>query len=337
MDAFRKFYSIENVYSDKTLEEFRSRVSEDEVWCVSEKVHGANFSFTTDGVTVKYAKRTSFLEPADLKQFYNCQNICDRITPKIVDIFNTLKLQIPTLETVTVYGELFGGGYSGIEKNPECKLVQKGVEYYHEHGFYAFDISITYDAQFKYLNYDEAVKLFERHNVFHAKIAFVGTLDECLIYSRATYEDLTDIPKALYGDDYKEILGNVREGNVIKPIIHHYMPSGSSVVLKDKNDKFKEKAGEKRLNLANLDVYKSVIKIAKLYITEVRLNNYISKNGPLTKENKGNYIGGLCHDAIEDFLKENPDKVETFKQMKQKVYKALSYKSRDLVTKMLNA
>jgi len=325
---FRKFCQIENSYNEKILSTFREQIDPSEIWCVLEKVHGANFSFTTDGKTVKYGKRSSFLGADGLKYFNNCEEICKQTEPQIISIFNMLKSQM-LVETITVYGELFGGGYSGVKKYPDCKLVQKGVEYYHKHGFYAFDIGITYNSQFKYLNYDEAVKLFEQYNIFHARILFSGTLDECLEYSHSTYEDLTEIPKLLYADDYKEIPGNVREGNVIKPIIHHYTKAGSSIILKEKNDKFKEKTNRK--SPINTDEYKALTDLIKSYITKNRLDNYISKEGPITKENLGSYIGGLYKDSIADFKKENPDQLLLFDKYKQKLAKVLSNKCRDLV------
>ncbi|MDN5422778.1 MAG: hypothetical protein L0G39_16725, partial [Chryseobacterium sp.] len=47
---FKTYNSIENAYQARVIDQIRLQGFGDEVFIVQEKVHGANFSFFTDGV-----------------------------------------------------------------------------------------------------------------------------------------------------------------------------------------------------------------------------------------------------------------------------------------------
>ncbi len=63
---FKKYNSIENAYQKVVLEQIIIHGFEKETYVVQEKVHGANFSFFTDGKEVKIAKRTDFIEENEM-------------------------------------------------------------------------------------------------------------------------------------------------------------------------------------------------------------------------------------------------------------------------------
>jgi len=80
MDFYR-FHSIENSYRKKFVEGIRSYPTG--TWCVTEKVHGSNFSFTTDGENILVGKRNSFLNDSeDYRKFFDCEELVNRISPR---------------------------------------------------------------------------------------------------------------------------------------------------------------------------------------------------------------------------------------------------------------
>lgn len=298
---FNKFHSIENSYREKFLQRIYQHDSANKQWCVTEKVHGANFSFTTDGKVVKPAKRTSFLENVD--KFYKCGDIVNKTIPKIKKLVNIVKANIENIDYITVYGELFGGFFKGEKKS---QMIQKGVQYCPDHNFMAFDILVVdIFGNERYMNYYEAITLFNDVGLFHANILFEGTLSEVLEWSSLHNADDSTIPELLGHD---KVVDNPREGHVLKPIDPAYLEDGTVIVLKDKNDKFRENSSvSKNKNKEKIsNELQNCIEVACTYVHEERWNNLLSKEGPLQKRNDiGKYIILLAQDAIEDFRKDN--------------------------------
>ena len=80
-------------------------------WVVTEKIHGANFSFHTDGETVEVARRRGLLKKDE--NFFNYldaefmktyPNIMKEVFPAVCDV-----MQRKDIIQVSIYGELFGG------------------------------------------------------------------------------------------------------------------------------------------------------------------------------------------------------------------------------------
>lgn len=297
---FHKFHSIENSYREKFLNTIRSHPSSEEEWCVLEKVHGSNFSFTVSDDDIKVGKRTSFLETKeDFNQFFNCGQIVDDLYPKVKDLLNKYKEKYGDVKFLTVYGELFGGFYEG--KKITHKMIQKGVQYCPHHEFMAFDIRVTGENdQGKYINYDRAISLFEEAGLFYADKLYQGSLDDCLKWSSEHNADQTTIPPLLGIEE--DIKDNVREGHVLKPLNPGYLEDGTAIVLKDKNTLFKEKQSKKE---TVCEKYKQLIDEISKYITENRFQNVVSKEGPVTKRSIGKYVSLLVQDALEEYIKEN--------------------------------
>lgn len=105
---FKKYQDIENL-SHRSIQKLMGVHSTTEPWIAMEKVHGTNFCFVYNGVELKCAKRTSFLEKDD--KFYNYNVIVEKHGPKIKQIFEELKKKHPTLQVVRVFGEFYGGKY----------------------------------------------------------------------------------------------------------------------------------------------------------------------------------------------------------------------------------
>jgi len=86
---FYKYNSIENKYRHKFINRIRNDKSFNDKWVVLEKVHGANFSFITDGESVKVAKRTDFIK--DGENFFYWKKIFDKYKDKIIDLYKEIK------------------------------------------------------------------------------------------------------------------------------------------------------------------------------------------------------------------------------------------------------
>ena len=80
-------------------------------WVVTEKIHGANFSFHTDGEVVRVAHRRDFLD--ENENFFNCHTaiFMETYPDKVRKIHGLVieRFSEKEIDQVSVYGELFGG------------------------------------------------------------------------------------------------------------------------------------------------------------------------------------------------------------------------------------
>ncbi|MFC4163086.1 RNA ligase, Rnl2 family [Epilithonimonas zeae] len=286
-----------------------------EIFIVQEKVHGANFSFFTDGKEIKIAKRTAFIE--DDEKFYNAHQILERYRKNVIDVFQKVKTIHPDVDTVVIYGELFGGGYKHKEVEPvkEAIKVQKGVEYSPYNEFYAFDIKLNGTT---YLDTDLVNQIFDETGFFYAKILFQGTLEEALKFPN----DFDSKIPAWLG--LSEIENNMCEGTIVKTLKTKYFGNGSRVILKNKNEKWTEKSKmvrkdrpiqkEVRFSENAQNIWEEIQK----YTTVNRLNNVVSKIGEFDPKMIGKVIGLFSKDILEDFEKDFPNAFTTIEKEEQK-------------------
>ncbi|MEG1590349.1 RNA ligase, Rnl2 family [Chryseobacterium sp.] len=313
---FKTYNSIENAYQSRIIDQIRLQGFGKEIFIVQEKVHGANFSFFTDGKEIKIAKRTAFVEKDE--KFYNAHQILERYRKNVIEVFEKVKTMYPDVETVVIYGELFGGGYKHKEVEPvkDAIKVQKGVEYAPHNEFYAFDIKLNGTT---YLDTDFVNPIFEEIGFFYAKILFQGTLDDALNY----HNDFDSKIPAWLG--LPEIENNMCEGTIIKTLKTKYFGNGSRVILKNKNEKWIEKS--KVVRKQNKSVQKQINFSEKAqniwdeiqkYATINRLNNVVSKIGEFEPKMVGKVIGLFAQDILEDFEKNFPDVSKTIEKEEQK-------------------
>ena len=123
---FKKYNSIENSYQDDFISSIIEQGFGDLDYVVQEKVHGANLSFITDGQNILSAKRTELI--LDSEQFFNSKLVQEKYSDKIFNLFKEVCKSFET-KTVTIFGELFGGGYPhpDIIKDDNAKLVQREI------------------------------------------------------------------------------------------------------------------------------------------------------------------------------------------------------------------
>ena len=130
---FVKFPSLENHYRENVVHKARELGYENELYLITEKVHGANFSFHTK-VTVgeptefKPAKRTDFI--ADDESFYGCRPVIAKYKDRVIALAEAIARGEKAPDcNIVIYGELYGG------------KVQNAMSYKKEQDFVAFGLN----------------------------------------------------------------------------------------------------------------------------------------------------------------------------------------------------
>ncbi|WP_454046785.1 RNA ligase, Rnl2 family [Chryseobacterium sp. Marseille-Q8038] len=313
---FKTYNSIENAYQARVIEQIRMQGFGDEVFIIQEKVHGANFSFFTDGKEIKIAKRTAFIENDE--KFFNAHQILERYRKNVIEVFQKAKTIYPDVETVVIYGELFGGGYKHKEVEPvkDAIKVQKGIEYAPHNEFYAFDIKLN---GITYLDTEVVNQIFEETGFFYAKILFQGTLEDALRYLNVFN---SKIPAWL---GLPELEDNRCEGIIVKTLKTKYFGNGARIILKNKNEKWIEKSKmvkkegktvQKQIHFSEKaqEIWEEIQK----YATANRLNNVVSKIGEFEPKMIGKVIGLFSQDILEDFQKDFPAAFTAIEKEEQK-------------------
>jgi Rnl2 family RNA ligase len=200
--------------------------------------------------------------------------------------------------------------------------------------FYAFDIRTNHG----YINYDKCIEIFEKLDIFHAKILQRGTLEEVVKFEVEGFQ--TTIPKLL---GLPDIEGNIAEGVIIKPVNTHYI-SGDRVIVKKKTKAFSEVNVESIMKLKkekkkNVEINKhsdEVIELSDIlvcYVTINRIKNLISKIGEVKVDEVNSLIGLLAKDAFIDFKADYESRYEKLKEEEKKsLSKKLANASKDLIS-----
>ncbi len=257
----------------------------------------------------------------DNEDFYNSRLLLEKYKDKILALYVDLANQFQA-NTVTIFGEVFGGGYPhpAVPKDDKAKLVQRGIYYCPSNGFYAFDIMLDNE---RYLDTATANILFEKHKFLYAKTVFKGSLSECLAYPNAFK---TTIPGEY---NLPELGGNICEGVVIRPAQTVFLRNGSRVIIKNKNEKWAENnnyidkailkdllssEGEELSEEANF-LCEEIFKL----ITQNRLDNLISKIGEINpQKDLGKVLGLYNKDVLTDFLKNYQERYNDLEKQESK-------------------
>lgn len=283
-------------------------------WCVTEKIHGANFSFIYEDKTLKFAKRKETLQWSD--DFFAFQLVVEKIEHKIWRLFKAFQQETP-FDKCTIYGELFGGAYphKDVKNNNDLQAIQTGVYYTPDIAFCAFDIAIEYEGERHYVAYEKAIKLFEAHHIFYAKPLLIGKMQAALNYDivfNSTIPNQFNLP---------ELADNLVEGVVVKPMQNIEVVTKRGTIrpiLKIKNERFSE---EKKFhqaqkwsflpkNRSKSEDLSFLLPDLRRYITKNRLNNVISKIGQGKIENetwRTTIEIAYLQDILDDFKENNED------------------------------
>ena len=274
-------------------------------WVVTEKVHGANFSFVYEGRKLLFAKRKDYLKWTD--DFFGFQTVVNDIEDRIIRLFEQLQIDI-TADRFIIYGELFGGKYPHPEvpAKPDVQAIQTGVYYCPDVKFCAFDIAIEIDENDVryFLDYSAAIQYFEQFGIFYAKPLFTGKLNEALNFDTRIN---SKIPLQL---GLPELDSNLIEGVVVKPMSHldldelEFRP-----IIKLKNPEFDEEKkfheAEKWSFVPNISSQSEelgfLVDEMNNYVTENRLNSAISKIGQLDFSNEQR-VNDIQQEFVQDIL-----------------------------------
>jgi Rnl2 family RNA ligase len=294
---FKKFTSLENTYRQNLIDKVLLEGFDEQRWIVTEKIHGANFSFWYDGEDFKVASRNQFVDGT----FYNCQSVINKYEQKIKDWYNNNPCSM-----IVIYGELYGQG------------IQKEVVY-GEKDFAAFEFIVDGII----LNKVDSAWLAYEVGVPFTPILYKGSFKECVDAENKFQSLLT--PKGFEGE-------NFAEGVVIEPVIPAWFKNGSRVYFKNKTEAFTEKKNKKEHKPAVglSEVEQALLDNILEYNSPQRVSNVISKIGQITNKDFPKILGLTIQDILEDFQKETSTDV---KKVAEENYKLWSKSLQNEVTK----
>jgi len=305
--GFKRYTSIDNCSRKLTINYYNLRGYLEKEWVVTTKIHGANFSFVVNEDTIQCCNRSGPLKGEG--SFFSHKKVLERYKDRLYSlrkiVLNHLDLNSDC--SIQLFGEIFGGHYphpdvksvSGVSK------VQKGVWYCPDVDFCPFDIYVEKEDDKRFpVDHDVFEELISKAGfALYAKAIFKGTFEQCLDYPN----EYSDPIHKHYG--LPEIEDNICEGNVLKPVKAICDPTGSRVLLKNKNEKFTErdKVPKEKREVKLLPEVAKVVQIYDEYVTENRLRNVISHIGEITNKDFGKLMKEFTQDIREDALKDCPD------------------------------
>lgn len=321
---FKSYADIENSYNEKFIKQIREHKfdSPEIEWVAEIKFDGSNLQCCLD-CDNKFivGTRTRFLQRGSDFQGYeralrneNVQECLIKMKAWIKahysDIFESVKNDKFVLR---VYGELCGGMYRhpDVEKVKGAVKIQGRVNYHPDNVWIPFDIELVDEE-------DNIIFVFSQTGVY--SLCTMSGLPHPLIIKKGTFDELINLPND-FNDPTGQILfglpkieDNITEGIVIKPDMPLRFGNGSRVMVKSKNDKFKEKTKKEpkepkeiipmnELELKYFEHYRE-------FITESRVMSIISKVGKVNTKAFGMILGMFMKDLYDDFDKEYGDEVK---------------------------
>ena len=299
---FTKFPSLENTYRQKEIDKILMMDIKDQ-WVVTEKVHGANFSFwvyknvETKEIDIKCAKRSGWIEEDE--KFFNYKSVLEKYRPMLE------KLRGDVLDNFVIYGELFGGN------------IQSGMCYSLEQDFVAFDMRwINEDGSLGWaLDKLTMLTLKDDYNLpVTPLIGVYDTFKEAL----AVEESFTS---KLIRQDFDGKEGHKEaEGVVIEPNNAVYEPNGSRVYLKKKTKRFLEKGGKPNIKHKVPMLLQESVQLkldeALLFLNNNRFDSVVSKIGEVSIKDIGKVMGLLTQDIVVDMEKDLEQSVDLWFETK---------------------
>lgn len=324
---FKKYSSLTNHYEGKFINAIvENGFNHDSIlWVAREKIHGANFSFICNGITVTAAKRSGVI--GEVEQFYSSEGVIAKNKPKVLELYSDL-IELGVIggvgDTIQLYGELAGVG------------VQAGTAHYGEKDFYAFDLLVHLsESKYMYLDDDVMSPLCASNGIKVAPLLGYGTFEQLsklpnafssVVGSMNSHTNMKAdgewkepvFPTATC-DNIDDII-NLAEGYVLKPNTAMFI-GNDRVSIKCKNSKFSEKSKSDKviivpepLNEKDLNMLNECIR----YLNENRLKNVMSKIGTgsdIQPKMFGKITGLLVQDALIDITKEHADFSELFENV----------------------
>ncbi|MBK8255325.1 MAG: RNA ligase [Polyangiaceae bacterium] len=207
-------------------------------WVVTEKIHGANFSWVVREDEVRCARRKGWI--AEGEDFFGHLSLVSTLGPGVREVAKYLKSKAGVrADVVIVIGEIYGGKYPHpkVAPVPDVQPVQTGVWYCPQIEFCAFDIAVIQEGETvrRYLDFDTMVEACKRGKVPYSVPLFIGNYEEASAWPlgfETTIPALFRLPS----------LGptNKAEGVVLKPRKEVPGLGGVRPVLKRKIAEFAE-------------------------------------------------------------------------------------------------
>mmetsp|Transcript_38577 Transcript_38577/g.81991 ORF Transcript_38577/g.81991 Transcript_38577/m.81991 type:complete len:388 (+) Transcript_38577:38-1201(+) len=331
--AWQRYGSINNCSNERELQCIRAAVTArfgaNCEWIATEKVHGANFCFETDGQRIEYASRTQRL--CNNADFFNARETMPKYHSFVREAFCLVRQRVPSLTSLCIYGEYFGGYYPGHSVEAGRKKVQGGVAYSPGHHFYAFDVNL--DGQ-NYMNFDEA----------RALLLAAGFPLVAAPLRRGPLEKLLEMDVEVLVTSLPAQLGHpplerfcIAEGIVLRPAVE-VRCGGNRAIIKKKAKAFWEatnqpsmigKASSATGAFSGLDCF---LDVTKSLVTENRLRAVISKDPGLLAENNLRKLAGLfAQDILEELEKCQGEDLKTLDKEVSVLKRSVQFLARSFV------
>ena len=226
MLPFEKYSEFDTIKDSQ----FNDMISSSQEWIAEEKVNGANFSIHifNKGSEVKFAKRSGFIGEHEF--FFGYTKLLPDFNRQIPFFFSAMNEKFTGVDSIIVYGELFGGKFVHPEIPQEERFTQfKGQQrrispiigdffpqYSPDIHFYAYDIKYRKGSSKPWilLSPDESRNIFRTvPELLYARELFRGNMKKCMAFDLDKFETL--IPHFLGLGDYV-IPANIAEGVVLK-------------------------------------------------------------------------------------------------------------------------
>ncbi len=316
---FFEYPSIEDMRRRQVIKYIQNLGYDQLPWQVGLKVHGANLqsitTFQKGRYTTMYGRKTGYLEPDEY--FYDHRGVMTRYQKGTEELYRFLKTLFPSTNTMTLYGEIFGGMYNhpDVEKEPRTGKVMKGVNYCPHIDFFLTDIRLD-ETFINKLYVTIACKTYG----FIGNIPLLqASLRECMEYPNEFPDPLHkiwDLPST--GDD------NICEGVVLEPEEPKFFDSGTRVILKNKSQKFREKANKSKkvpkLHDWSVEGAKEC-SIMSTYVTKNRLSNVISHFSTVSDRDFGKIMGEMSRDVFKAYIKDREEKYHNLSDLEQQMFK----------------
>lgn len=320
MEPFQYYSSIENTTNNKALQTIREHVPSTILWVATEKIHGCNFSAITNGETINWAKRSSYLKENEMKKFNNSHYIKEKYSENIKNLIKVIN----NSQCVRIYGELCGGKYGDMKtSHPQnIKGIQKEVQYSPDIEFIVFDIKVQdKELNWNFLCHNDVNKYCDMVGLKSVRIMHRGTLEQLLQLDpifRTTIPSYFSLP---------HLENNMSEGYVFKPVHDITMNNDIRVILKHKNPYFSEKNIMKirAITITQVDEnVQDIVDIISMYVNINKINNVMSKHGNITNEKRK--IGLIYQDVIEDAKKDfDESMLKHYNNYKNLIIPAINY------------
>ncbi|WP_051203196.1 RNA ligase family protein [Hugenholtzia roseola] len=281
--TFKPYEKIAEQPAEYPLTEAHYRQMQKATWVVTEKIHGANLAVIVEESRLFFAKRKMLLEKDD--DFFGYFPLLDSKKAQFRTLYQQLKAEYPQLDTLQIYGELFGGNYPHPEVTPnqEVQAVQTGVYYSPDLQFCIFDILLHFENKrpSEYLPIKTLIENCRRVALLCTPILFEGKYKEAWEYS------------PLFSSHYPALFGlpplampNYAEGIVLKPQHDLKLPNQAAFrpIFKRKIEAFAESRYHQAEKEPTFQPHDPTQKLLAL-LTPNRLQNAISKIGRVQKKN----------------------------------------------------